>query len=86
MNITALGLLLVSLVPQSHRVKASPFDAIRWAEGQPQVQIGADWYTPVAIDGIAVEKILAFIDRRWRGQRTKRFAEDLVEVMVGLSW
>ena len=86
MNITALGLLLVSLVPQSHRVKASPFDAIRWSEGQPQVQIGADWYTPVAIDGIAVEKILAFIDRRWRGQRTKRFAEDLVEVMVGLSW
>ncbi len=86
MIITAIGLVLVSLVPQSHRVKASPFDAIRWSEGQPQVQIGADWYTPVAIDGIAVEKILAFIDGRWRGQRTKRFAEDLVEVMVGLSW
>ena len=86
MNVTALSLLLVSLVPQSHRVKASPFDAIRWSEGQPQVQIGADWYAPVAIDGIPVEKILAAIDRRWRGQRTKRFAEDLVEVMVSLSW
>ncbi|MDP6929602.1 MAG: hypothetical protein QF412_07870, partial [Planctomycetota bacterium] len=86
MSITALGLVIVSLVPQSHRVKASPFDGMRWSQGQPQVQVAETWYVPVAIDGIGVEKIFAFIDRRWRGQREKRFSEDLVEALVAIGW
>ena len=86
MSLTAATFLLASLLPQSYSVKASPFDGVRWSAGQPQVQIGSTWYEPVAIDGVPVAKILEYSDRRWRGQREKRFGEDLVEIMVALSW
>ena len=32
------------VLAQDHPTKASPFDAMRWFEQQPQVQIGDKWY------------------------------------------
>ncbi|MEE2882953.1 MAG: hypothetical protein VYD70_04435, partial [Planctomycetota bacterium] len=74
-----------SILAQNHPTKASPFDAIRWLEQQPQVQIGGKWYIPIAIDGVAVEKILAKCRKQWPGQLQKRFAEDLMEAMALLG-
>ena len=74
-----------SILAQNHPTKASPFDAIRWLEQQPQVQIGDKWYIPIAIDGVAVEKILAKCRKQWPGQLQKRFAEDLMEAMALLG-
>ncbi|MEE2856676.1 MAG: hypothetical protein VX949_04695, partial [Planctomycetota bacterium] len=88
---TLLLLLLFNLFPapsilaQGHPTKASPFDAIRWLEQQPQVQIGGKWYIPVEIDGVQVEKILAKCRKQWPGQLQKRFAEDLMEAMALLG-
>jgi hypothetical protein len=33
-----------SILAQDHPTQASPFDAMRWLEQQPQVQIGGKWY------------------------------------------
>lgn len=74
-----------SLQAQKHPNKASPFDAIRWVEEEPQVQIAGAWYTPVAIDDVEVDIILAFCKKRWPGQLQKRFAEDLMEAMALLG-
>jgi len=86
MMLFLLLLGLASPAPQDHDVQASPFDGVRWTQGQPQVQIAETWYVPVKIDGLTVESILAFCDRRWPGQREKRFSEDLVEALVALDW
>jgi hypothetical protein len=74
-----------SILAQDHPTQASPFDAMRWLEQQPQVQIGGKWYIPIAIDGVEVEKILAKCRQQWPGQLQKRFAEDLMEAMALLG-
>ena len=84
--LTSLLLVATSLLVQDHDTQASPFDGVRWSGGEPEVQIGPVWYVPVAIDGVTVDKVLAFCDRRWPGQREKRFCEDLVEALVALDW
>jgi hypothetical protein len=66
---------------QDHAEKASPFDGLRWVDGAPEVRVGPTWYRPVAIEGVAVADVLAFCERRWPGQREKRFGEDLVEAL-----
>lgn len=71
---------------QEHDLKASPFDGLRWVEGRPEVQVEAEWYRPIEIDGLTLDEILDAIDSRWPGQREKRFAEDLVEALDLLSW
>jgi len=73
------------VLAQDHPTKASPFDAMRWFEQQPQVQIGGKWYIPIAIDGVEVEKILEKCRQQWPGQLQKRFAEDLMEAMALLG-
>ena len=85
-TLPGVGMDRPSVASQDHDVQASPFDGIRWSEGLPEVQVEGPWYAPVAIDGIAVEEILAYCDRRWPGQREKRFSEDLVEALVALGW
>ena len=65
--------------------KSSPFDGLRWSGDQPEVQIEETWYTPIAIDRVAVDKILVRCDQ-WSPGRIKRFAEDLVPVMQSLGW
>ncbi|MEM9802275.1 MAG: hypothetical protein AAGA20_18255, partial [Planctomycetota bacterium] len=61
--------------------KATPFDGIRWTGGAPEVLVDAEWYEPLAIHGVAVTDVLAFCEKRWPGQREKRFTEDLAEAI-----
>ena len=61
--------------------KESPFEALRWVDGEPQVFVASVWYHPVSIDGVDVGAILAFCEVRWPGLREKRFGEDLVEAV-----
>lgn len=74
-----------SLVSQDVDEKSSPFDGLRWSGDQPEVQVDGTWYKPVAIDGIGVDEILAIADT-WSPGREKRFAEDLVPILVRLKW
>ena len=74
-----------SLVSQDVDEKSSPFDGLRWSGDQPEVQVAGTWYKPVAIDGIGVDEILAIADT-WSPGREKRFAEDLVPILVRLKW
>ena len=68
---------------QEYDIQVSPFSGLRWDDqDQPEVRVNGSWYTPRKIDGVDVEKILAFCDKRWPGQRKKRFGEDLIEAMV----
>ena len=82
---TLIAAVLVAPL-QAHDVKASPFDALRWNADSPEVLVGAEWYTPRAIDGYTLEAIFEFSEARWPGQRAKRFGEDLVEILDGLGW
>jgi C-terminal processing protease CtpA/Prc len=75
----------VSLAPQDVEEKSSPFDGLRWSGDQPEVQVDETWYEPVTIDGIDVKEILAFADQ-WPPGREKRFAEDLVPILMTLKW
>ena len=79
--------LVLTLVaaPQDHERRASPFDAIRWEEDRPVVQVEAAWYRPISIDGLAVDEILEVCRARWPGQVQKRFSEDLMEAMFLLD-
>ena len=63
----------------SHR--ASPFDQIRWVNSEPEVLISGVWYSPLAIEDVEVEKIIAICHQKWPGKLQKRFAEDLMEAM-----
>ena len=81
----ALVLSLASLVPQDVDEKSSPFDGLRWSGDQPEVQVDGTWYEPVAIDGVDVDEILTLADT-WSPGREKRFAEDLVPILMRLEW
>lgn len=65
--------------------KGSPFEALRWNNGEPEVRIEETWYQPVSIHGVAVSDILEYCEKRWPGKREKRFGEDLVEAVEGMG-
>ncbi|OUU25477.1 MAG: hypothetical protein CBC13_01990 [Planctomycetia bacterium TMED53] len=69
------------LEAQKYPQKASPFDEIRWKDGQPEVRVDDTWYSPISIDGIEVSEIIATCEKRWPGQVEKRFTEDLMEAL-----
>ncbi|MEM7517719.1 MAG: hypothetical protein AAF368_12465 [Planctomycetota bacterium] len=81
----ALALLLGPLAEasgaQSADRKGSPFDGLRWTDGEPEVQVDKDWFEPVAVHGVPIAEILEFCEQRWPGRQEKRFGEDLVEAL-----
>ena len=88
--ILAIGLLFAlafvrALYGQDAPRKGSPFDAVRWNEQQPQVQVAGKWYVPESIEGVAVSEILTYCQKRWPRGLRKRFNEDLVEAMQGMG-
>ncbi|MDF1800429.1 MAG: S41 family peptidase [Planctomycetota bacterium] len=95
LKLSALLLALASLASlatgatQDHDLQASPFDALRWVPAgeheAPEVQVAGSWYRPVEVAGVPVTDLLAAIDAQWPGQRQKRFAEDLMEVLFDLG-
>jgi len=63
----------------------SPFEALRWEGDQPEVSLGGDWFAPVALDGVPVERVLDYCRRTWPDRWKKRFAEDLVEALTRMG-
>lgn len=57
--------------------KSSPFEQLRWVDDAPEVLVQSEWYTPIAIQGVDVKKILDFCQRQWPGRMKKRFGEDI---------
>jgi len=65
--------------------KTAPFTAVRWRDAQPEVRLGEEWLELVSLDGIAADKIVAFCKATYDDKWQKRFAEDLVEVLVRMG-
>ena len=61
-------LLILAFLPgmamaQEAEEKTSPFEALRWNGDAPEVMVRGTWYRPLAIHGVKVEEVLAFIAR-----------------------
>ena len=55
MRIRWLGLALVLLAggfASAEPDERTPFDAVRWTDDGPEVQVNGKWYELVALDGI----------------------------------
>ncbi len=76
---------LRAALPASVLAKRSPFAAVRWNETQPEVQVGDEWFTLVALDDLPAVEIVAFSRTTYGERWQKRFEEDLVEVLEGMK-
>ena len=79
------GAALRQALPSQAFSKKSPFNAVRWQDSQPEVRISEEWYQLVSIDGVPTKDILTFCRRTYEGKWRKRFAEDLVEVLIRMG-
>jgi hypothetical protein len=61
--------------------KLAPSSAIRWNHEAPEVQVEGTWYALRSIDGLPVERIVAFTKGRHGERWQERFDEDLVQVL-----
>jgi hypothetical protein len=67
--------------PEVGYAKVSPFEAVRWEAGWPEVMVGGEWYGLVSIDGVSRERLVEFAREEYGERAVKRFEEDLVQVM-----
>ena len=65
--------------------KVAPFTGVRWKNGLPVVRVKDAWSPLVSIDGIPIEKIIEFSEQTFGDKARKRFAEDLVELLVKMG-
>jgi len=65
--------------------RRAPYAALRWEGDAPQVELDGTWHALLSIDGTAAEEIAAFCRATWPDRWQKRFAEDLVEVLVRMQ-
>ena len=65
--------------------KLSPFEAIRWQDTTPQVQVKDIWYELVSLDDIPSEKIVSFCQSIDKKDWQKRFDEDLPAVLFRMG-
>lgn len=68
-------------LPRDDFPKRSPFEAVRWRENGPEVQVGKVWYELVSLNGIAAVEIVKFCQSTYKDRWKMRFEEDLVEVL-----
>lgn len=86
--ITTLVLALLALCARAGAqdyARLSPFEAVRWVDERPEVQVRGRWYALRAIDGHEVGPILAFCESAYGPKKVKRFEEDLVQVMTEMG-
>ena len=80
-----LVLAPTTAVAQDADDKTSPFEALRWNGDSPEVMLQETWYRPIAIHGVGVNEILAFLAKTQPGRVHKRFGEDLPESSVNIK-
>jgi serine-type D-Ala-D-Ala carboxypeptidase/endopeptidase len=61
--------------------RLSPFNAVRWRDDIPEVQVENKWYELVSLNDLDDADISAFSRKRFGDHWKKRFAEDLVELL-----
>ncbi|MHC4847099.1 MAG: S41 family peptidase [Planctomycetota bacterium] len=65
--------------------KLSPFTAVQVEGDVARVRFDGAWYELVELDGLPTVKILAYCRKTYDRKANKRFAEDLVEVLLGMG-
>ncbi len=65
--------------------KKSPFQAVRWKVSQPEVKLGEEWFKLILLDNIPASKIVAFSQKTYPDKWSKRFEEDLVELLTRMG-
>jgi hypothetical protein len=58
-------------------VYGAPFDAVRWRDSVPEVQVKGTWYELLALNDVRVEEIIRFCKETYGRIWRKRFEEDL---------
>ncbi|MHC4450423.1 MAG: S41 family peptidase [Planctomycetota bacterium] len=77
-----ISVLLVALLAAE---KLSPFTAVQVEGDIARVQFDGAWHELVELDGLPTAKILAYCRKTYDRKASKRFAEDLVEVLTGMG-
>ena len=88
-NVDTIGRWLVEafapgqskLVSEHGYAKVAPFTDVRWEEDRPIVRVGEEWLPLLSLDGIPVDRIMAFARKEFGDLAHKRFAEDLPELL-----
>ena len=62
--------------------KLSPFQAVRWQDATPQVQVNNAWYELVSLNDIPAADIVTFCKQVQPDDFQKRFDEDLPAVLT----
>ena len=57
------------------------YSGVRWEDNRPIVQVNDRWHPLVSIDGLPIDRIMAFAEEEFGDRARKRFAEDLPELM-----
>lgn len=70
------------LVRAEEYPKLSPYPAIRWT---PEVEIDGKWYALRSINDFPVATIIEFAQKQYDSLWSKRFNEDLVQVLTELG-
>jgi hypothetical protein len=65
--------------------KLSPFEAVRWKDGMPEVMVAKRWYSPRTIGGLDVASIVRYCNETFGNRAVKRFEEDLVQVLTQMG-
>jgi hypothetical protein len=85
-TLAVLGSAVAVLVcPATQDSKRAPYTGVRWEGDTPVVKIGEEWFKLVSLDGRPLSDIVAFSRRTYGNKWRKRFAEDLVEVLIGMG-
>lgn len=81
----AFEILTTCLQDQIPSPLKSPFSAVRWQDGLPEVQLEDEWFELIELDEIPAPEIIAFSRRLHDDKCEKRFEEDLVELLVAMK-
>jgi CubicO group peptidase (beta-lactamase class C family) len=71
----------VKPVTQDGYAKVAPFTGVRWENDRPIVRVDNHWRPLVSINGLPIDRIMAFAEQEFEDKARKRFAEDLVELL-----
>lgn len=63
----------------------SPFEAVRWNDEQPEVQVDGEWFQLISLNDIPSTEIVGFSKKTFEDQWRKRFEEDLVELLTRMG-
>ncbi|MEQ8765306.1 MAG: S41 family peptidase [Planctomycetota bacterium] len=78
-------LAMIAAMPRQEYPKLSPFEAVEWKGETVQVTLAGEDYRLQAIEGLPVEKILAFSKEKHPRKWQERFTEDLVQVLTEMG-